>query len=169
METISILKGEKNGWPTDSLVWIGPVQNRRSGRPLWLASWWESLTRDGDDQASLSSTNRSHPLISTLGVGLGAGLLPFFLLHLCSLSFTDSCPQAQIPATTSNRKPSVNRLRPKASVLNYFAFFPVWSASTAHLGHLAPTRPPEHRGQAFSIRLDLDSKAGSHGFSSGHW
>lgn len=147
VETISILKGEKSGWPTDSLVWIGSLQNCRSSFCCWRAvqSPWPGM--DGDDHchAPLPSMDISHPLISAFGVGLEEGLFPFFLLHLCSLSLTESCPQAQICVTTSNRKPSVDRLRPKSSILYYFAFSPVWPASTAHLCHLAPTRPPEHR------------------------
>lgn len=37
VETISILKGERSGWPTDSSVWIGPLQNCRSGLCGWRA------------------------------------------------------------------------------------------------------------------------------------
>lgn len=127
------------------------------GRPFWLASCRGSLARDGDDRrhAPLPSMDTSHPLISTLGVDLEERLFPSFL---CSLSLTESCPQTQIPVTTSNRKPSVNQLRPKASILYSFACFPTWPASTAHLCHLAPTRTPEHREGDISMRLHLDSK-----------
>lgn len=37
VETISILKGEKSGWPADSSVWIGPLQNCRSSLCGWRA------------------------------------------------------------------------------------------------------------------------------------
>jgi hypothetical protein len=142
VETISILKGERSGWP-DRLLSVDWSFAELQEWPLWRVSCWESLARDGDDHChvSLPSMDTSHPLISTLGVELEEELLPFFPLHLCSLFLTKSCPQAQIRVTTSHRKPSVNQLGPKASILYYFAFSPVWPASTAHLCHLAP---PEH-------------------------
>lgn len=82
VETISILEGEKRGWPTDSVAWIGPLQDCRSGLCGWGAVW------------SLLPMDAGHSFISILGVGLEEGLLPSFLLHLCCFSLTESCPQA---------------------------------------------------------------------------
>lgn len=39
VETISILEGVKRDWPTDSSVWIGPLQDCRSGLCGWGAVW----------------------------------------------------------------------------------------------------------------------------------
>lgn len=45
VEMISILEGVKRDWPTDSLVWIGPLQDCRSGLCGWGAVWspWSGM------------------------------------------------------------------------------------------------------------------------------
>lgn len=88
VETISILKGEER--LADRLLGVDWSFAELQEWPLWLTSCQESLAGDGDDhcQAPLPSVDTSHPLISTLGVGLEEGLLPFFLLYLCGLSLT---------------------------------------------------------------------------------
>lgn len=125
VETISILEGGKRDWLANRLLGVDWSFAGLQEWPLWLGSCLESLAnfyfRGGSDDCLLQS----------------------FLFRLRSLSLTESCWQAQIPVTASDRKLCADWLRPKACITLPSSCTGCWAA---HLCHPAPTRLLEQRG-----------------------